>query len=132
MDEAQFWEIIEESRTDTKSAEEHGRALARTLRDLDDDELEAFEEIFWDVRARADQPDLIRLVQTLTDVKDEETIMDFKDWLVSLGRERFYDIVQQPDLLLEFQNTLVAWDIPSGLIFSAIYQAQEGISDEEE
>ncbi|MGB3618035.1 MAG: DUF4240 domain-containing protein [Catalinimonas sp.] len=131
MTEARFWEIIDATRADATDAHDHSRRLGRALRLLTEPALESFEEIFWDVRARADLPELRRLMRDVAGTDDDEAFMDVKDWIVSLGRARFEAITQRPDLLLEHQSVLAVWDIPHGTVYAALYDAQTTDNDDD-
>ena len=97
-----FWEHIDAAR----SAAMFDRArLPEALRDelaeMAEDELLAFLRHFHDARGEAFRHELWAAAWIAGGGATEEDFSDFRDWLITLGREAFEDALRDPQRLLD-------------------------------
>jgi hypothetical protein len=119
MDEDQFWEIIERSRARVdrdavRNGNEFHQAqseqLKAILRDLSLEEIEAYDQRFEYFRSLAFRDDLWCAAFWLDGGCSEDTFMDFRACLVSLGKELYYRVLKDPDAVVEL---LLRDDVPN-------------------
>src|SRR5579871_3125724 len=110
MDEARFWEIIAISRQKAREIERkpledfidaHEKTLAETLRTLPPAEVAAFNDRFWEMHRRAYRWDLWAAADWMEGGCSDDGFIDFRSCLVSLGKDLYYRILADPDVLAE-------------------------------
>lgn len=110
MDEARFWEIIDTSRQRARQRQRrqgedfldaHEQSLADALRRLPPAEIVAFDETFWHCHRRAYRWDLWAAAYWLHGGCGDDGFIDFRSCLISLGRELFSRILEDPDTLAD-------------------------------
>ncbi len=110
MDEARFWEIIDSSRERALALKRrpgedfidlHERTLAEALRRLSPEEIIAFDERFWHYHHLAYRWDLWAAAYWLHAGCSDDGFIDFRSCLISLGKERFFRVLNDPDALAD-------------------------------
>lgn len=113
MDEARFWSIVEESRT---RAAQSPRAEAQEfldlqieqlralLRQLPPTEVAAYQHAFSHHFEMAYHWELWGAAYWLGGGCSDDCFMDFRATLISLGRERFFQVLDDPDTLAEITD----------------------------
>ena len=111
-----FWEIIENARQLAQTRERapadslstmHLQALAETLRALPPKAILGFQMRFDDYLQRAYRADLRAAASILGGAKD---FADFRACLISMGMEKYFRVIAQPDYLAE---VLEPSDVPT-------------------
>lgn len=97
MNEEEFWEIAASSRQATSSLEDQITTLRAQLAGLSPSQLLEF-RYHWDrMRGRAFYWPLWDAAELLLGGIDDDTFMDFRAWLISLGRETFEAVLYGDD-----------------------------------
>ena len=102
MDRSEFWSIIE--RSSPASTADRDTRLARleeALARLPVPEVVAFDALFHELRCRAYTWDLWAAAYLLNGGCSDDGFMDFRSWLVSLGRTRFERALLDADSLAD-------------------------------
>jgi hypothetical protein len=113
MDETRFWEVVDSSRRragqkkrrpqeDFLSVHEH--TLAEALRRLSPEEIVAFDERFWDYHRLAYRWDLWAAAYWLCGGCGDDGFIDFRSCLISLGKDRFFRVLEDPDALADIEG----------------------------
>lgn len=131
MDEERFWEIIHTSRerarrtlrdASTDFADVHQRTMKEVLRALTADELMAFQARFDDYRGRAYRNDLWAVAYWMHGGCSDDSFMDFRACLISLGRERYFAALADPDSLADIVGAV---EVPTMTAEGFQYLARE-------
>src|SRR5580765_4263085 len=110
MDDAQFWRVIDASRdrahkVERKPAQDfidtHEQTLAEELGALSPQDIAAFNDRFWSHHAAAYRWDLWGVAYWLHGGCGNDGFIDFRACLISLGRERFLQVLNDPDSLAD-------------------------------
>lgn len=110
MDEARFWSIIDASGEKARKATRargqdlidlHEKTLADALRALSPQELIAFAERFTYFQNLAYRWDLWAAAYWLHGGCGDDGFIDFRSCLISLGKERFFKVLKNPDVLAD-------------------------------
>lgn len=97
MDRDRFWEIIECARKGNDDLSEREEALRNTLSELSPEQLESFSSHFTAVLNEAYTWKLWGAVYLILGGMSDDGFWDFRSSLISLGRDCFYRILEQPD-----------------------------------
>ena len=102
MNREAFWEVLDSA----MSAAGYDRAklpaaLREELLGLDEDDVLEFARHFHEARVEAFRWELWAAAWVAGGGASEEDFSDFRDWLVSLGREAFDDALHDPQRLLD-------------------------------
>ncbi|GAB1266717.1 DUF4240 domain-containing protein [Aurantivibrio infirmus] len=106
MNEELFWEIIEESRTGLKTSDIDGNMevqsenLREKLESLTKGELEDFYKISHELNIKAYRWDLWGAAYVIGGGCSDDSFMDFRSWLISMGKEVYYLGINSPDDLV--------------------------------
>jgi hypothetical protein len=121
-----FWRIIDASREAANDdSQRQIDALARILRGLSDADFERFTHWFDTFFARAYRWDLWEAGQIVNGGMGEDSFADFRDWLISGGRDRFERVLEHPDNLLDVPAARLG-RMTCGAVRDAIYEAYDG------
>lgn len=110
MNETQFWEIIDTSRQHARQKprargqdflDVHEQTLADALRPLPPAEIIAFDHHFWEVHRQAYRWDLWAAAYWICGGCGNDGFTDFRACLISLGKDRFSQVLRDPDSLAE-------------------------------
>ena len=107
MDVETFWKIIERSRADFDPRRRDGnqarqvRQLEKLLGALPPDEIVAFEEERIRRMARAYRWDLWAAAYMIQGGCGDDGFMDFRAWLISMGRDVYEAALRDPESLLD-------------------------------
>jgi len=110
MDETRFWQIIDTSRQRaremTRKAGEdfidlHEKTLAEVLRGVTPGEVLAFDERFNHYHGLAYRWDLWAAAYWLHGGCSDDGFIDFRSCLISLGKELFFQVLNDPDSLAQ-------------------------------
>jgi hypothetical protein len=113
MDEARFWSLIEAARADIDVAalnnqdevlDIQSERLTELLGQLNPVEVIAFSERFWERMAIAYRWPLWNAAYWLLGGCGNDGFTDFRASLISLGPERFYQVVNDPDSLADITD----------------------------
>ena len=110
MDEAQFWSIIADSREAALKRrlrpgqdfiELHEQTLAEELRQLQPDQIVAFDDCFWRLHWQAYHWDLWAVAYWLGGGCSDDGFIDFRATLISLGRQNYEAALDDADSLAD-------------------------------
>ena len=110
MDDSQFWRIIDASRERARKVQRkpaqdfmdiHEETLAEELGALSPQDIAAFNDRFWSHHAAAYRWDLWGAAYWLHGGCGNDGFIDFRACLISLGRERFFQVLKDPDSLAD-------------------------------
>jgi hypothetical protein len=140
MDEARFWSIVESTRdaataipreATTDFFDVHAQTLHDALNALPPTHIAAFEARFHELSVRAYRWDLWGAAYWMHGGCSDDSFMDFRACLISLGKDRYYAALANPDSLVEIID---APDVPYMLaegfqyIAGKVYESQTGTS----
>lgn len=94
MDVEEFWNLIQQSEGD-------GKRLATLLQDLKAEDIRGFGDILDIQFSKAFNWDLWAAAYLINGGCSEEEFNQFLYWIISLGEERFENVLQDPDVLAE-------------------------------
>ena len=117
MDEATFWRLIADAKREAP-ADDLPAELVRRLWALPDAALQRFHELFWHVMG---QPGF-DVHETVFEVRggcSDDDFIDFREWLITQGRERFYRVVDDPSVLHEWGEGGLGFE--EGVISQPLY-----------
>jgi hypothetical protein len=103
VDTNAFWALVDDTRAEAREAspdsvvEQHVETLAEALEELSDDDVRAFYRQLMAARARANSWDLWAAAHLALGGASDDTFLDFRNWLISLGRETFERVLADPD-----------------------------------
>jgi hypothetical protein len=106
-----FWALVARTREEATAAASdsvvgrHVATLTAALQELPDDQLRDFAREFRTARARANRWDLWAAASLALGGAGEDTFLDFRNWLVSHGRETFERVLADPDAVADLE-----WD----------------------
>jgi hypothetical protein len=130
MDVDEFWKVIEQSRkAGQTSSADLSEGLAALLLGRPREELIAFGEIFHQQSFRADRKDLWGAGDVITGGIGDSSFIEFRSWLVSLGRQRFEWAIQDPDSFADVPDSWaddVWFENYAGAVMDAWEQTYEG------
>lgn len=110
MDETRFWNIIDTSRQRAREMKRaagqdfidlHEQTLADELRQLQPDEIFAFNERFWHFHGMAYRWNLWAAAYWLHGGCGNDGFIDFRSNLISLGKQLYFQILDDPDTLAD-------------------------------
>jgi len=124
-----FWETIDGAR----AAAMYDRArLPGALRDelaeMDEDELRAFIRHFQDLRNESFRQDLFAAAWIAGGGASDDDFSDFRDWLITLGREAFEDALHDPQRILDHAEPADWRDPFDAGVGEAIYDVYEEVT----
>jgi hypothetical protein len=102
MTREEFWEIIDAARG--AALFDRARladALAEELAEIDEDEAADFARHFRECRSESNRQELFAAAWTAGGGASAEDFSDFRDWLITLGREAFEDALHDPQRILD-------------------------------
>jgi len=117
MDEATFWRLIADAQREAPEGDLPAE-LVRRLWALPDAALQRFHELFWRVMG---QPGF-DVHETVFEVRggcSDDDFIDFREWLITQGRERFYRVVNDPQVLHEWGEGGLGFE--EGVISQPLY-----------
>ncbi len=103
MDTSAFWDLVADTRAQAVAADpgsvvaEHVATLTAALETLPDDEVRHFYRELREVRARANSWDLWAAAYVALGGASEDSFLDFRNWLISHGRETYERVLADPD-----------------------------------
>jgi Protein of unknown function (DUF4240) len=101
MDEATFWRIVEEAKTETTPAlSNQPEFLQKKLEGLPPAEIVEFDRIFTRLRHNAYRWDLWAAAYIIEGGCSDDGFMDFRAGLIGLGREVYYAALNDPKSLV--------------------------------
>lgn len=104
MTEVEFWSLV--TRTEAAQSQESlAQALKQKLAELSNEELKAFDKIFGQQMRRSYLWSVWGAAYIITGCDSEYAFAEFRCFLISLGKEIYDDVVNQPDTLAR----LAAW-----------------------
>jgi hypothetical protein len=106
MDEAQFWQMIDEARTAVPNKYEMVEYLAKKLAVLDVKEIFDYDTILHRVLIKAYKRDLWAAAIIINEGCSEDGFADFRGWLIAQGKAIFYKAVDDPNTLIEIADTV--------------------------
>src|SRR5262245_22449335 len=102
MTEEAFWHIIEQSRREFDPALRDGNMdrqaelLREVLSELPADDVQAFRSVFSELHHRAYRWDLWGAAYVIGGGCSDDGFMDFRDWLISMGRDVYEEALSAP------------------------------------
>lgn len=98
MDDQQFWEIIEQSRQKSEGQiTEQAELIVETLYSLPADEILSFNAILDKYQQMAYSYDLWAVAYLAYDGCDDDSFEHFRSWLISFGRAKFLQFIDNAD-----------------------------------
>ena len=102
MDESEFWSIVESSKAFSDGGfENYTESLAEQLSALSPEKIVAFQQILDDLRDRAYSWDLWGAAYIMGEGCSDDGFIDFRSWLVSMGRETYTRALSDPESLTD-------------------------------
>lgn len=110
MDENRFWSIVDTSREQARKMEKrpgqdfldlHEQTLADALRQLQPADIAGFNTRFWTYHGMAYRWDLWAIAYWMHGGCGDDGFIDFRSCLISLGKQRFLQALDDPDSLAE-------------------------------
>ena len=98
MNEEKFWRLID----DASPHPEFSQYLEKELEKLSEEEIIEFECILREKIILANHFDIMAAQKIIFDYVSDDTYLDFRCALISLGQEKFEEIIQNPDNLHKF------------------------------
>ena len=129
MTREEFWELIDSARS--VSMFDRARlpgALYDELAEMDKDELLAFVRHFEDLRVESFRQDLFAAAWIAGGGASVDDFSDFRDWLISLGRESFEDALHDPQRILDHAEPADLRDPFDANVAAAIYDVLEELT----
>lgn len=112
MTEEEFWALV--TRTDAAQSQESlAKALSQKLSELTNEQLKAFDKIFGQQMRRCYLWSLWGAAYIITGCDSEYAFAEFRCFLISLGKERFEAVINEPDSLAQ----LAAWPEKDGYAY---------------
>jgi hypothetical protein len=103
MNKFNFWEIIDESYSQSKGDKDQQVALLiRLLQDYSTDEIIEFEKIFRELIIEADTYKVMAALKIIEGWVSDDSYLYFRSWLISRGRTLFREVVENPDYLANY------------------------------
>ena len=99
-----FWQFIESHTNQPLSIESTSESIETALRELDESEVLAYCQAFYEAMDRAYTWDLWGVAYLINGGCGDDTFMDFRSSLVALGQEAFDRATSDADSLLEIQE----------------------------
>jgi hypothetical protein len=133
MTREEFWELIDGARAVAMfdRARVPG-ALRDELAAMDEDELLAFIRHFEDLRTESFRQDLFAAAWIAGGGASDDDFSDFRDWLITLGREAFEDALHDPQRILDHAEPADLRDPFDAEVGAAIYDAYEAAAGSRE
>src|SRR4051794_334529 len=101
MTDAQFWKLIDASRTHAHDVEEQAKLLTDELTKCDVIELLDFRRSFsWYLQDANDER--LWAAGTIIDELSDDGFYDFRAWLISRGKEAYFHCLKDPEELCEY------------------------------
>lgn len=138
MDDNTFWEIIDSSRQQAVVQERephrdlmdiHEKTLAAALEKLTPDEITGFNERFRHYHRLAYRWDLWGAIYWMEGGCSDDGFIDFRACLISLGKELFYQVLNDADSLADlYGRTDIPFMMAEGFQYVAdrVYEAKTG------
>ena len=129
MTREEFWELIDAARS--VAMFDRARlpgALGDELAAMEEDELFAFVRHFEDLRAESFRQDLLAAAWIAGGGASDEDFSDFRDWLITLGREAFEDALHDPQRILDHAEPADLRDPFDAEVAPVIYDVYEALT----
>lgn len=108
MEEDLFWKIIQKTKDISGgNFEEQQEELANELRNLTADELILFGNSFRNFRGQANTWELWGAIYIIQGGCGDDSFNDFREWVIAQGRDFYYKITENPELLVEIETHLI-------------------------
>ena len=105
MEEDQFWAIIHTSYENSRGDyEEQQGQLTIELRKLPLQDLILFDNRFRELRGRAYDWQLWAAIYIIHGGCGDDSFTDFRDWVISQGKDFYYKTISNPETLVEVEN----------------------------
>lgn len=105
MDEARFWQLIDEVRTTASSERTQVRELKRRLTELPLADVVAFDATFTAVQQRLNTWDLWGAAYVINGGCSDDGFIDFRSWVIAQGSDTYRRALTHPDSLIEVLPT---------------------------
>lgn len=116
LTEDKFWQIIENSLKTTNTLyptlDEQQELLVSELKKLSIKEIIAYDCIFGDLKHKAYKQDLWAVAYIVMGGCSDDGFMDFRNWLITRGKNVFYKALEDADSLNDEFNKIQKEDIP--------------------
>ncbi|MHC0442915.1 DUF4240 domain-containing protein [Flavobacterium sp. 3-210] len=108
MEEELFWKIIQKTKDSSGgNFEEQQEELANELRKLTADELILFGNSFRNFRGEANTWELWGAIYIIHGGCSDDSFNDFREWVIAQGKDFYYKIITNPELLAEIETHLI-------------------------
>jgi hypothetical protein len=129
MTREEFWELIDAARA--VAMFDRARlpgALRDELAEMDEDELLAFVRHFEDLRAESFRQELFAAAWIAGGGASDDDFSDFRDWLITLGREAFEDVLRDPQRILAHAEPADLRDPFDAAVAATVYGVLEDVT----
>jgi hypothetical protein len=131
MDETAFWALMDGAKAEAREQQaDQAEILQKKLQTLPAEEIIAFDRIFNILFFNAYRWDLLAAARIIGGGCGDDGFMDFRAGLIGLGREAYYDAVNDPNSLALQPQTGV--DFFYEELAYAAHRAYETVTGEEE
>ena len=119
MDEARFWQLIEQSRENEPDCEKQTERLVQLLLQLEPEEIIKFDRIFGIQSDKAYRWDLWAVAYIINGGGSDDGFYYFRCWLIAQGKEFFEAVLEQPDKAAERIKEDDEWVECEDILFAA-------------
>src|SRR5688572_11620451 len=126
MTREEFWELIDAARS--VAMFDRARlpgALRDELAEMDEEELVAFIRHFEELRLESFRQELYAAAWIAGGGAADDDFSDFRDWLITLGREAFEDALRDPQRILDHAEPADLRDPFDAAVAAAMYDVLE-------
>jgi hypothetical protein len=131
MDENKYWSIIQDSIDNSNNQEEQEKWLIEELSELNLKEIICFHNR---TNALLDKLDngKMKCASVIINYSDtEDDFLYFRAWIISLGKEKYFEVYKNPDCLAKYVTNLESLGyMEFETFFYATYEAFESITNE--
>ncbi len=133
MTEDKFWKIISKTKNSENDSEKQNHALRNILKTLNAKQIKDFDRIHEDTMAKAYGWHLWGACYIFCGGCSDDGFTEFRNWLISQGKEIFYYMLKDPDSLVDkveipikYKNDLWPLNSDFDLIPRKVYEEKTG------
>jgi len=133
MDESKFWSMIEQASAKSRfNSDDTARILERELSKMPKQDIFDFELIMRQKIFEADHFNVMIAQKIIDGYVSDDSYLYFRCWLVSLGKDAFYGVIEDTDYLAKLVNKNTVPDFESLLyVATSAYSINTGKEEDE-
>jgi Protein of unknown function (DUF4240) len=133
MTETEFWSLIESVRQSATTATETPKRLIDRLKEMPVQDIVEFGRLFRDASRTAYDERLWAAAYAINGGCSDDSFHDFRDWLVTQGKEFYSHALADPDSLAEIElppaDEIFGVGFDAGGVASKAYEVKTGLKD---